>query len=468
LNKQKFIHRSLYRSAPKVRIPKRIPTILLIIFCIAPICSEGADESYEQDFLITAYYSPIPDQCCYVKGGLKADKILNGNGTHAADGTPVYPGMVAAPAGYNFGTSINLPGIGVFKVHDRGGAIIERGDGLHRLDLWVGYGEEGLARALALGIVRVKGTVYPEGSVQPETSFELESLDAPLKRLDEFKLSGTNLLDTAPALNERSYSAMMMQEHLKSLGYFTHASTGFFGEVTQESIRRFQQDFRLSGRDDKLTEQTAAYILSAVRRKDASNPIDDNVDSSSARNTIQQAQRLLRFLGFYEGRTDGEYSDELMASILKFQQEYWLVGTKNDPGAGRIGPITMRHIRALWDRTLVSRYAEKLIFIQKVKSSLTGEQFVDTFLQEGQYGTQVKNLQSELASLGYFPHEKINGSFGPLTKDSVVSYQIDYGIISSKNHIGAGVVGPATLSSLRSNKLKDIYARVRSEGLKVL
>jgi 3D (Asp-Asp-Asp) domain-containing protein len=108
----------------------------------------------EQDFIITAYYSPEPDQCCYVKGSYAADVVLNGEGTHGADGTEVMPGMAAAPKTYAFGTTIVLPGIGTVRVHDRGGAINELPDGPHRLDLWVGKGEEGLARALAFGVQR--------------------------------------------------------------------------------------------------------------------------------------------------------------------------------------------------------------------------------------------------------------------------------------------------------------------------
>jgi 3D (Asp-Asp-Asp) domain-containing protein len=138
---------------------------------------------YEQDFIITAYYSPEPDQCCYVKGSYAADVVLNGEGTHGADGTAVIPGMAAAPKSYAFGTTIILPGIGTVRVHDRGGAIHELPDGAHRLDLWVGKGEEGLARALAFGVQRVRGTIYPLGTQQPKMALDLSSLSAPLNSI---------------------------------------------------------------------------------------------------------------------------------------------------------------------------------------------------------------------------------------------------------------------------------------------
>src|SRR3989338_1176501 len=117
-------------------------------------------EPFAQDITITAYYSPLPDQCCYVRGSFAADIELNGKGTHSADGTAVYAGMAAAPPTYPFRTRIELPGIGTVTVHDRGGAIQEWKDS-HRIDIWVGSGEEGLARALAFGVRRVRATVYP-------------------------------------------------------------------------------------------------------------------------------------------------------------------------------------------------------------------------------------------------------------------------------------------------------------------
>lgn len=70
-----------------------------------------AGDVVEKNFTITAYYSPLPDQCCYVRGSFEADKVLNGAGIHGADGTNVYPGMIAAPASYPFGTRVELPGM---------------------------------------------------------------------------------------------------------------------------------------------------------------------------------------------------------------------------------------------------------------------------------------------------------------------------------------------------------------------
>lgn len=467
MQKQKFTSRPLYKQK-RIRIPTHIQLLICLLVFIAPLSARTGQEPYEQEFLITAYYSPLPNQCCYVKGGYEADKVLNGHGIAGADGTAVYPGMIAAPASYAFGTKVELPGIGTFTVHDRGGAINELQGGVHRLDIWVGHGEAGLARALEVGLVKVKGTVYPKGSSQPATTFNFETFNVPLDRLKQFQLSATNLLDVAPSVNDFSYSTVMLQEKLQELGYFQHAITGKFGEVTQSALHTFIQDYQVGQSDTQLTKRTAAHMLAAVRRKNAQDPIQNYVDSTSSETTLKEAQRILRFLGYYSGRTDGKYSPALADAILAFQQENWLVGTKQDPGAGKIGPITLQHLRALWDRTLVTAQAERLLLLQEVKEHVQEYGSIQQFLAEGNYGPQVRLLQTMLAQRGFFPTEDINGSFGPRTKQAVVEYQIAQGIIASAKGQGAGVIGPKTLSMLQQEEMKSLYRLVRAEGLQVL
>src|SRR3989338_11176543 len=157
--------RRMHSHTQKQKTPilpyRRLLLAVLFVTLIAPPGVAGVPAIEEREFVITAYYSPLPDQCCYVRGTYAADTLLNGKGIAGADGTAVYPGMIAAPKSYVFGTRVELPGIGVGTVHDRGGAINVLESGSHRLDLWMGYGEEGLARALAFGVQRLKGTVYP-------------------------------------------------------------------------------------------------------------------------------------------------------------------------------------------------------------------------------------------------------------------------------------------------------------------
>lgn len=452
-----------------MHIPKRILTTVALLVLLYPIQVGSNREPYEQEFLVTAYYSPLPDQCCYVRGGYEADKILNGEGVRAADGTAVYPGMLAAPPSYPFGSKVALPRIGILVVHDRGGAIQEQGSGIHRLDVWAGYGEEGLARALAFGAKRIRGTVYPPGFDQPKTNLTLEGLPAPLSELEDYRLSYRNLLSVRAKKNDQSLSVKMLQEKLKEMGYFRHATTGLYGEVTEQSFAHFLRDYHLSEPTSELTPTSAAYVLSAAHRAGVKDPIASFVDEGSRVGTVREAQRVLRHLGYYRGRTDGTYSDTLADAILRFQQDYFLVGTEDDPGAGRIGPLTMQQIRGAWDRNLVAERAEKYLILHEAEKQVDARNLaVEQFLSEGDYGKQVRTLQSLLADRGFFPKDKINGSFGLLTKSAVEQYQLSLGIIQSQKSHGAGVVGPATLAELQKEERGELYRLVRGAGWQAL
>ncbi len=442
--------------------------IACAVLC-TPLTAVADDASYEQHFTITAYYSPLPDQCCYIKGSFEADKILNGNGTNGADGTPVYPGMLAAPKTYVFGTVVELPGIGVLTVHDRGGAIVEGSD-THRLDIWMGSGEEGLARALAFGVRRVTGTVHPVGSAQPEENIDLTAFAAPLASLKSFAVSGDA---GKPAIAKATYrekneSVTALQTSLKDAGYFHEEPTGFFGDRTKASLIAFELDMGITGSGTSLTDVTSVYLNVAgmVMKRE---PALGFVQKDSSRTDVLQAQRLLRFLGYYRGRTNGVYDDKLFEAILTLQKEYKLVGDASSPGAGRIGPMTRNVIVSLWRKTRITDIATKNIEMQRVKALLADRgHLLDSFVGKGDSGDSVRALQTFLSKQGFFPASMINGNFGELTEEAVTKYQLAQQIIASVKAQGAGNVGPATLEKIREEQIAHGYRIVRSHGWNAL
>lgn len=449
---------------------RRCAALLCLALLASPLTAVAADTSYQQDFTITAYYSPLPDQCCYVKGSYEADKLLNGNGTNGADGTPVYPGMLAAPPTYAFGTVVELPGIGVLAVHDRGGAIQEGKDS-HRLDIWMGSGEEGLARALAFGVRRVTGVVHPAGSASmPKESLDLSAFEAPLASLKTFAVSG----DAAkPAVakatfGQKNESVTALQQSLKDAGYFNEQPTGFFGDRTKTALLAFEADMGLSGSGTSLSDVSAAYLDAAVLVKSHEPPLG-LVNKDSARSDVLQAQRLLRFLGFYRGRTSGVYDGNLFDAIVSLQKEYKLVGDASSPGAGRIGPLTRGVVVSLWQKTRIDAIAMKTIELQQVKKLLADRGLLlDAFVAKGDSGDEVRALQTFLADKGYFPKDKVNGHFGDMTEDAVTAYQVAEQIVASSDAKGAGNVGPSTLQAIREDQVTNGYQTVRSYGWNAL
>ena len=123
---------TMYLEYARVRIyPAAVIMTSLVGSLFSPVYA--AEKPHTQEFVVTAYYSPVPKQCCYFRGSYDEEITFNGNGIRGSDGTDVYPGMIAAPDSYAFGTVIDLPGLGIGTVHDRGGRIIEWGEDVHRI-----------------------------------------------------------------------------------------------------------------------------------------------------------------------------------------------------------------------------------------------------------------------------------------------------------------------------------------------
>ncbi len=317
---------------------------------------------YERDLVITAYYSPLDGQCCYVRGSLEDDVTLNGRGTNGADGTPVYPGMAAAPKSYAFGTRISLPGIGTVTVHDRGGAIIE-GKDTDRLDLWMGTGEEGLARALEFGVRRVRATVYPPSTAQPAEALAFADFAAPAERVKPYLLENVTLMDVRAAFGDHSASVAMLQKALRSAGYDPDAK-GAFGEATRSALRAFIDDAGLSEPDDRLTPATAAYLVAFAGHEDDADRLRAPVRDGSSAPAVRDAKEVLRTLGRYAGTTEGTYDETMRDAVTTLQLSTGVIADPSETGAGQIGPKTLAAINRLWRMRSASIDAEETLALR--------------------------------------------------------------------------------------------------------
>ncbi len=229
--------------------------------------------SYDKTFIISAYYSPLPGQERYVTGSYAGDIRLNGRGTNGADGTPVYPGMVASPKTYAFGTKMTIPGIGTVAVHDRGGAIVTsgaRGNAYDRLDIWMGFGDKGLRRALQWGKRTVTVTVHGvDPTIQEQIALENYSDDerrAPVAKpavasqtaptskahAESEQVELTETFAVNLKLGDSGVQVRELQEELRRVHLLGIEPTGYYGEVTAHAVFKFQQIHKLAGEKDSL------------------------------------------------------------------------------------------------------------------------------------------------------------------------------------------------------------------------
>lgn len=126
--------------------------LILVLISLIPFQAKAATKNCKvQNFLVSAYYSPLPGQKMYMRWTYEADIRLNWRWTNWADWTEVYMWLLATPRTYKFWTKINLPWLWVWTVHDRWWAIVAKSN-YDRIDVWMWKGEDWLARALNWGM----------------------------------------------------------------------------------------------------------------------------------------------------------------------------------------------------------------------------------------------------------------------------------------------------------------------------
>ncbi len=343
---------------------------------------EEADEYYLQTFIITAYYSPLLGQENYVTGSYEADIRLNGNGTNGADGTPVFPGMIAAPKSYAFGMKLYIPGVGLTSIHDRGGAIVqtgERGNAYDRLDVWMGAGDDGLRRALGWGKRTVEVRVY---GIKPEIE-EAVYFD---QYLTVENIYTQTFLDPLTFPDDIYYGSsgdeiLKMQQYLVEWGYLTEAN-GFYGADTAQALYELQSDYEIISDPDELG---AGHFGPATRRT-FEDLIDGGVTEEMSKlqqgqtlmtkypklfeekqsygislglgesgETVTMLQKDLQTLGFLRIEPTGFFGESTQHALFKFQQAQGIVADETDSGAGYLGPQTRSELNAI----LGTRYETK-------------------------------------------------------------------------------------------------------------
>lgn len=439
---------------------------------------------YKRVYIISAYYSPLLSQEHYATGSYEGDVRLNGDGVLSADNSYVYPGMIAAPSSIPFGTKIEIPGLGIGAVHDRGGAILakdESGDLHDRLDVWMGFGDDGLDSALEWGRRTLEVTVYGLDDAVEE-NFHLDTIS-----------SGLGLGSEGKEVSE-------LQNNLQSLGYSVRVS-GLFDEATQSAVLRFQQDRGILKFESELGAgyfgPTTHVVLERVLHEKRFDPalntnglknVEENVsDSGNMSNldtvsdhenvdelqtdldllskypdlsenlltfdnplslgdsgeNVRQLQEELKKLGYFGIESTGYLGATTEHAIFKFQQAVGIVKTMTDQGAGVIGPKTREVIN-----TLLSERRKSKRSIALKRSERTNRFLVQNDLFVGDSGNEVKNLQLMLKKLGFF-HLEPTEYYGEETQKAVLQFQLVNNIVSGKDDLGAGRVGPKTRDTLK-------------------
>jgi len=428
---------------------KYVLLLVLGLLSYFAVC-EIAQATYQKTFTISAYYSPIPNQERYVTKSYEGDLRLNGSGVNSADGTPVYPGMIAAPSAYTFGTKMDIPGIGIVAVHDRGGAIVhagERGQSYDRLDIWMGYGDKGLSRALNWGKRNVTATVYGVDTSIKENVY-LEGFTEAEKFIKTI-VSKQKIFKTDLWYGKSGDKIGKLQEYLKNLGYYKGTIDKYYGDEVYKSVIAFQIDQNIINNKEEfgagyLGPQTRTKLEAIIDKKRKDKLPKKNLGRDDTGDEVKKLQEALIRLG-YNVEITGIYDQKTIDAVFKFQQDNNILDNESSLGAGYFGSQTFAVLSNNLE-ALKEPVSQSLDDLSNKQASFTA--FKDT-LSLGDKGDEVIRLQQELKKFNLLRIEP-TGYYGEITQHAVFKFQQRKGILTSIKDPGAGTFGQQTISHLNS------------------
>ena len=338
----------------------------------------SAEERY---FVVTAYYSPLPDQEYYLKGNYEAEIRLNGRWIAGASGKWVFPWMLAAPKNYAFGTKIYLEWLGIWSVQDRWGAIVNAGNRGYqndRIDVWMGYGDEWLKRALSwwkrtvkwdfapihspttidINSVAILGSalswaqknvaLVPEVEIKKLTVFDTplttpESKQAFQKIVTELGLYESDQDLTDKTMIDIIYEYQVAQWLLNS-PYSSWA--GYFWPKTRALLKN---DYERYIEDQQRKEEEDALLASL--QKTSLEQAQETVDAFGTpkfwevSSQVRALQKQLSELGYFDHKDTAIFGNVTKDSIIHYQLERNIITSTDQQWAWVFGPKTQEQLQ---------------------------------------------------------------------------------------------------------------------------
>ena len=215
---------------------------------------------------------------------------------------------------------------------------------------------------------------------------------------------------------DRGTEVTALQQRLRKLGYFEGRITGNFDPATTAAVIRFQKAKGLS-QDGIVGEQTQEALRNQRRRKIAVRRSAPRIAQTGSSNSPTQPKQKVAV----SARSSSPVQTE----------------SSNSPKEPTVNVTARRSVLRIVQvqpslNNLPDQSAQKIA----LRSSQT------SFLQPGDRGTEVRNLQQSLKKAGLY-QGRINGVFSPATEAAVRQFQQDNKLTVD------GLAGPRTLAILQ-------------------
>ena len=169
-----------------------------------------------------------------------------------------------------------------------------------------------------------------------------------------------------------------------------------------------------------LPSKAVGTFTAAERKASAANSDTTYIRENSSGATVSKVQTELKALGYYYGQITGNAGPKTVAAIKSFQGKNGLTAD------GIAGAQTIAKVDAAYEAK---------------GGSSSGSGSSASGLKLNSKGTDVRNLQQDLTTLGYYWAE-ITGNFGAKTETAVRRFQEENGLTAD------GVAGTKTLNAI--------------------
>ncbi len=335
----------------------RIVWIISLLLLLAPNITFSQYINQEKTFIVTAYYSPLPNQTAYITGTYQWDILNNWRWETTASWKELYEWVLAWPITYPFWTKIYIEWFGVWVIEDRWGDILKAWENWvesDRIDIWMWYGYEWLKRAKKWWNRTVKGIVvsnetdvsikfvYSNYYIAKWLSVTPESDSETVKKLQEL-FTNINLYSGEIDWNYENIRYELIQFQIKHwiieneyswwAWYFWEQTRNIILEKYVETEPENPLIKEMDSKLDFLIEENHTNDEKVAEKyKIVLENMELYIEPESTEQEVQKLQEIFTKLELYSGEIDWNY-DSIKDTLINFQVKHWIIASKDSEWA---------------------------------------------------------------------------------------------------------------------------------------